>query len=144
MWRKHLSCVFTEENLPWINPQSTPTCIPGKENRRTAPCSRYLLVSIVADVQRVAVLVHLLRPTTRRRAILTVRLARVGTEAGVLRWQRLEPTDGEREEGKERRRERERSGLPLQSEKRERKREGREEKASFTTESERRTCTQNH
>lgn len=88
------------------------------------PCSRYLLISIVADIQRVSVLVHLLRPATWRRAILTVWLARVRAEAGVLRRQRLESTDGEREEGKERRRERERSGLWLEKKEREEKREG--------------------
>lgn len=89
-------------------PVSTPR--ERSPHEETAERRRYLLVGMVADIQRVAVLVHLLRPTTRRRAILTVWLARVGTE--VLRWQRLQPTDGERQEGKERRREREGSGLP--------------------------------
>lgn len=55
--------------------------------------------------------VHLLRPAARRGAVLTVRLARVGAEAGVLGRQRLEVADGERQVGDDRRREREGCGL---------------------------------
>lgn len=57
----------------------------SEEECRRSPNGQYLLVSIVADVKCVAVFVHLLRPASRWGAVLTVRLARVGAEAGVLR-----------------------------------------------------------
>lgn len=94
------------------------------EGKGGAGGARYLLVSIVADVQRVAVFVHLLRPAARRRAVLTVRLARVGAEAGVLRRQRLEVPDGERQVGDDRRGEREGRGLTVAEREREKEREG--------------------
>lgn len=102
---------------------------------------RYLLVSIVADVKCVAVFVHLLRPAARRGAVLTVRLARVGAEAGVLRRQRLEVADGERQVGDDRRRERERCGLTAMKKERGRKREG---GGTFTRGSEDRRAARNH
>lgn len=66
------------------NTQHKSPRVTSEEAADEPPCGRYLLVSKVADVQRVSVLIHLFGPAARWRAILTVRLARVGTEAGVL------------------------------------------------------------